>query len=140
MVELERGSKVTPNKGRRRGWVLLVEDDPDVMATLKEMLSGLGYHLRTARNAVQALEAARVALPDVVVLDLLLPGRLGWELIPLLREQDSRLPIIAMTAASSSDVEDAARAHGVFGYILKPVELERLDGLLMDALASRERP
>jgi AmiR/NasT family two-component response regulator len=44
-----------------------------------------------------------------------------------------------MTAASSPDVEDAARAHGVFGYILKPVDLQRLDGLLMDALASRER-
>ena len=63
----------------------------------------------------------------------------SWELIPLLREQDSRLPVIAMTAASSPDVEDAARAHGVFGYILKPVDLQRLDGLLMDALASRER-
>jgi CheY-like chemotaxis protein len=66
---------VTPNKGRRRGWVLLVEDDADVMATMEEMLSGLGYHVRTARNAVQAIEAMRVALPDVVVLDLLLPGR-----------------------------------------------------------------
>jgi len=131
---------VTPNKGRRRGWVLLVEDDAEVMATMEEMLSGLGYHLRTARNVVQALEAARVALPDVVLLDLLLPGRLGWELIPLLREQDSRVPIVVMTAASSPDVEDAARAHGVFGYILKPVDLERLDGLLLDALASREQP
>lgn len=131
---------MTPNKGRRRGWVLLVEDDAEVMATLEEMLSALGYRLRTARNVVQALEAARVALPDVVLLDLLLPGRLGWELIPLLREQDSRVPIVVMTAASSPDVEDAARAHGVFGYILKPVDLERLDGLLMDALASRERP
>ena len=131
---------MTPNKGRRRGWVLLVEDDAEVMATMEEMLSGLGYHLRTARNVVQALEAARVALPDVVLLDLLLPGRLGWELIPLLREQDSRIPTVVMTAASSPDVEDAARAHGVFGYILKPVDLERLDGLLMDALASRERP
>ena len=131
---------MTPNKGRRRGWVLLVEDDAEVMATMEEMLSGLGYHLRTARNVVQALEAARVALPDVVLLDLLLPGRLGWELIPLLREQDSRIPIVVMTMASSPDVEDAARAHGVFGYILKPVDLERLDGLLMDALASRERP
>lgn len=131
---------MTPNKGRRRGWVLLVEDDAEVMATLEEMLSALGYRLRTARNVVQALEAARVALPDVVLLDLLLPGRLGWELIPLLREQDSRIPIVVMTAASSPDVEDAARAHGVFGYILKPVDLERLDGLLMDALASRERP
>ena len=89
---------------------------------------------------MQALEAARVARPDVVLLDLLLPGRRGWELIPLLREQDFRLRIIAMTAASSPDVEDAARAHGVFGYILKPVDLERLDSLLMDALASRERP
>ena len=131
---------MTPNKGRRRGWVLLVEDDAEVMATMEEMLSGLGYHLRTARNVVQALEAARVALPDVVLLDLLLPGRLGWELIPLLREQDSRIPIVVMTAASSPDVEDAARAHGVFGYILKPVDLERLDGLLLDALASREQP
>ena len=131
---------MTPNKGRRRGWVLLVEDDAEVMATLEEMLSALGYRLRTARNVVQALEAARVALPDVVLLDLLLPGRLGWELIPLLREQDSRSPTVVMTAASSPDVEDAARAHGVFGYILKPVDLERLDGLLMDALASRERP
>ena len=131
---------MTPNKGRRRGRVLLVKDDAEVMATMEEMLSGLGYHLRTARNVVQALEAARVALPDVVLLDLLLPGRLGWELIPLLREQDSRIPIVVMTAASSPDVEDAARAHGVFGYILKPVDLERLDGLLMDALASRERP
>jgi len=65
---------VTANKGRRRGWVLLVEDDAEVMATMEEMLSGLGYHLRTARNVVQALEAARVARPDVVLLDLLLPG------------------------------------------------------------------
>ena len=131
---------MTPNKGRRRGWVLLVEDDAEVMATMEEMLSGLGYHLRTARNVVQALEAARVARPDVVLLDLLLPGRLGWELIPLLREQGPPVPIIVMTAASSPDVEDAARAHGVFGYILKPVDLERLDGLLTGALASRERP
>lgn len=69
---------------------------------------------------MQALEAMRVALPDVVVLDLLLPGRLGWDLMPLLREQDPGLPVIAMTAASSPDVEHAARAHGAFGYILKP--------------------
>jgi DNA-binding NtrC family response regulator len=131
---------VTPNKWRDRGRVLVIEDDADVIETMAEMLTGLGYHVRTARNTVQALEAVRVALPDVVVLDLLLPGRLGWDLIPLLREQDPGLPVIAMTAASSPDVEHAARAHAAFGYILKPVDLERLDHLLMAALSSRERP
>ena len=131
---------MTPNTRRHRGRVLLIEDDPDVIETMEEMLTGLGYHVRTARNTVQALEAVHEALPDVVILDLLLPsGRLGWDLMPLLREQDPGLPVIAMTAASSPDVEHAARAHGAFGYILKPVDLERLDHLLMAALTSRGR-
>jgi DNA-binding response OmpR family regulator len=117
-----------------RASILVIEDDVEVLATLQEMLRELGYDVLIARDAAQGFTAARVARPDVVVLDLNLPGQSGLDFLPVLRERFPRLPVIAVTARDEPETEHLVGDRGSFGHIPKPINLRVLGDLVAAAL------
>jgi DNA-binding response OmpR family regulator len=123
-----------------RGRILLIEDDAEVLATVQEMLRELGHDVLIARDAAQGLTAARAARPDVVVLDLNLPGQSGFDFLPVLRERFPRLPVIAVTAMNQPETECLVRDQGAFDYIPKPINLHVLGELVAAALRQGEAP
>ena len=100
--------------------ILLVEDDPRIRQVLELALRDHGYDVRSAETGEQALEEVVLRRPDVVLLDLMLPGIDGLEVCRRLRMQGD-LPIIAVTARSDSADVVAGLEAGADDYVTKPV-------------------
>ena len=100
--------------------VLLVEDDPRIRQVLEVSLRDHGYEVRTAASGEQALDEVAARRPDVLLLDLMLPGIDGLEVCRRLRAQGD-LPIIAVTARSDSADVVAGLEAGADDYVTKPV-------------------
>jgi len=105
--------------------LLLVEDDRLCLATLHSGLKGLGYEPVNATSGEEAIELCRRRDMDLAILDIGLPDMCGLELGRLLYET-YRLPIIYLTGNNECDFIDKATRGGAFGYLLKPLEVERV--------------
>lgn len=117
--------------------ILVVEDDPENAALIELALTVRGYEVWLAENAEQALAQIHTAHPDLILLDLMLPGMSGLELAKQLRGRaDTRsIPILALTAlAQQRDFEQAA-ALGIEDYVTKPFEPKELRDRIASVLA-----
>lgn len=106
--------------------VLVVDDDAEVLRAISAALEGEGLVVRVARNAVQALALADVRVPDLVLLDLMMPVAGGWDLVRRLREEprSRRVPTVLMSAHPALDSE--AERLGVDRWLRKPFALDQL--------------
>jgi two-component system, chemotaxis family, chemotaxis protein CheY len=108
--------------------VLVVDDDPDVLEVVGDLLADEGYAVSTARNGAEALEQAGRAPPDLILLDMIMPVMDGWAFA---REYGQlpgpRAPII-VTAATFA--EDRARQIGAAAHCAKPFEADTLLALV----------
>lgn len=104
--------------------VLLVEDHLDSRELLAEALEFSGYSVIVAEDGVEAENQARSHLPDLILLDISLPLRSGWEVMDALRQDENtqHIPVIALTAHALPEDEENAREKGCKGYIPKPVK------------------
>jgi DNA-binding response OmpR family regulator len=118
--------------------VLLIEDDPAVREGLQLALSHLGHDVVAASDGESGLVAASSQDPDVVVLDLMLPGIDGFEVCRRLRGTGS-IPIIMLTARSDDFDVVAGLEAGADDYLVKPVAIKELTARLR-ALRRRTRP
>ncbi len=103
--------------------LLVVEDDPTIMSLIVILLEREGYGVIQATTAEEGISLAVEQTPDLILMDVALPGMDGLEATRLLktREETSRIPVIAVTAqAMKQDEERAARA-GCDGFIVKPL-------------------
>jgi DNA-binding NtrC family response regulator len=117
--------------------VLVVEDDPSVRRTLAEILADEGYAVTTAGSAEEALAHLREPPPDIVLTDVRMPGMSGVDLLTLLRERLPATDVILMTAFE--DMSTAARAmrEGAFDFLVKPLKLADVRGVLGRLVADR---
>jgi two-component system cell cycle response regulator DivK len=108
--------------------VMVVEDSEDIRTLLEELLEAEGYGLIFATNGEEGLEKAQREHPDIILMDLSLPGMDGWETVYHLRQLDDfkTTPIIALTAHATRKDEERALAVGCTGYISKPFDMENL--------------
>jgi DNA-binding response OmpR family regulator len=107
--------------------VLLVEDDPDLLDALAVILRRHGYRVVTAADGNVAADLIRQELPDVAVVDMLLPGRSGFQLTDLLRERSNgRVPVVMISGHASAAHRDFALATGVDRFLAKPFSLAKL--------------
>ena len=108
--------------------VLLVEDNPRLRATLRELLRWEGYRVDEAAHGAEALEVAAAAVPDVIVTDLEMPVMDGAALIERCRELPrlERVPIIVMSAAERESSLDCLAETSVSAYLTKPFGLPEL--------------
>jgi len=110
-------SDVVPNAGR----ILVVDDDEGVHQMLEQQLSDHGYLVDSATSGLEALERAARARPDVIILDLMMPGMTGFEVAERLRKQEStaRIPIVVFTAKDLTAADRERLRNGVQGTVMK---------------------
>jgi two-component system, OmpR family, alkaline phosphatase synthesis response regulator PhoP len=101
------------------GTVLVVDDERNVTQLARMYLASDGYHVETASNGLEALEKVRMSRPDIVVLDLMMPGMDGWELCRRLRAEGD-LPIIMLTARTDDVDKVVGLELGADDYLTKP--------------------
>jgi two-component system C4-dicarboxylate transport response regulator DctD len=118
--------------------VLVCDDDARVRESLVEALAGEGLPVDTAERAVDAIQRVMHRVYGAVVLDLKMPGLGGLDAIAILKRFDPRLPVIVMTGHASYETEQAARAAGIFYYLVKPFSLQELVEAVRAALRARQ--
>jgi CheY-like chemotaxis protein len=106
--------------------ILIVEDHKDSRDVLVALLRFSGYQITEAGNGLQALEKARSEKPDLIVMDLQLPGMMGIEAAKILKEDEStaHIPIIAYTALLNETLKEEALKVGMKSYLEKPASME----------------
>src|ERR1700694_2093355 len=105
--------------------ILVIEDDPKTGAYLKKGLRESGYVVDLARNGVDGLHMALENAYDLVVLDVMLPGKDGWEVMRALREKCD-LPVIFLTARDHLDARIRGLRLGADDYLVKPFSFTEL--------------
>jgi two-component system, OmpR family, response regulator MprA len=119
------------------GRVLIVEDDTDIADVLRRSLRNEGYEVRTSADGAEALDVAAGFVPDLVVLDLGLPGMDGVEVCRRLRT-DGDVPILMLTARAETEDRVTGLDSGADDYLVKPFERQELLARLRALL--RRRP
>jgi DNA-binding response OmpR family regulator len=118
--------------------VLVVDDDEEIRASLRRGLSLEGYRVTLAADGEEALRQARERLPDLVVLDVMMPGLDGLEVARRLRAADDTLPIILLTARDAVPDRVAGLESGADDYLVKPFAFEELLARIRVQLRRRE--
>jgi two-component system KDP operon response regulator KdpE len=113
--------------------ILAIDDEPQLLAALGTILEGRGYRLRTARNGAMGLDAVADERPDVVLLDLAMPGIDGLEVCRRLRAF-SRVPILVLSALSDEARKVKALDAGADDYVTKPFGVDELLARIRAAL------
>jgi two-component system response regulator MprA len=119
--------------------VLVADDDRAIRAALVRALELEGYSVVAVADGAAALEAARAASPDVLVLDVMMPGVDGLTVCRVLRSERDRTPILMLTARTETSDRVAGLDAGADDYLPKPFELEELLARLR-ALLRRSQP
>lgn len=125
-----------------RPYILIVDDLPDAADSLAELLSLWGYDSEPLYSGAEALKAAAVRRPDVVLLDLGMPGMSGFEFIMRLRDMPGCMDttVVVITGYPSRSCQDWARRLGIDHYLLKPADPGRLRTLLGRLVETRAPP
>ena len=122
--------------------VLLVDNEPDFLETISFWLRAQGYLVNQAPDGESAVRLAADWKPDVIFLDVLMPGMDGIETLRRIRAIDKQLPVILVTASALTDENKyaGARALGISGLFPKGSSHERLSQILQVALRRLRRP
>jgi CheY-like chemotaxis protein len=104
--------------------ILVVDDDPTILATVSEVLDMEGYDVVTATNGAEALVAVDRSVPSLVLLDMRMPVLDGWGFMRVVRERGLTLTVVVMTAAA--DARRWGREIGAEGVLAKPFDIDEL--------------
>lgn len=118
--------------------VLIVDDDPPIRTLLRQVFMRIGLGTREARDGMEALSRIDEAVPQLMVLDLMMPRMNGWQLLEKLREKNllHRLPVVVLTAVGPSRTENL-RDFGVRAVLNKPFEIQDLIQIVRSILGNR---
>jgi CheY-like chemotaxis protein len=116
---------VTPGRGVEPPLVLVVDDDPDILDAICDILAGEGYRVARARHGVEALAAVERERPALILLDLMMPVMDGIAFAQALRgrERDRELPIVVISAEGNPQ---KAVSVGARAYLSKPFDIDAL--------------
>ena len=118
--------------------LLIIDDDPSLLEVLGDYLDRLGHEVETAATGAAGLQAARAAEPDLVLLDVAMPGIDGWQVLRSLRET-STVPVIMLTARSDESEILQGFALGADDYVVKPFSFAQLEARIQAVLARTTR-
>ncbi len=119
--------------------VLLVDDEEQFVETLADRLEMRDLDATVAHDGEEALSAVKEQEPDVIVLDLKMPGMDGIEVLKRVRKAYPSVEVIILTGHGSEKDEEAARRLGAFDYVKKPVDLDTLVPRIRNAFKKRMR-
>src|ERR1043165_1328540 len=101
--------------------ILVVDDEPSICWAFSQLLQSQGWQPLTASSAEEGLELANKERPDLVVLDVRLPGISGLDALPKFRALNPELPILVMTAHGTMDTAIEATRRGAYNYLTEPI-------------------
>lgn len=121
------------------GIALIVEDNPDNLLLTRTLLLRAGYQTAEAQSAEDALEQLESCTPNLILMDIQLPGQDGLALTRQLRANPklAGIPIIALSAHAMAGSQDEAAAAGCDGYITKPIDTRLFSSQLAEVLAAK---
>ena len=119
--------------------VLVVEDEPDIRDLVALILEEEGFTIETADQGREGLAKAHRQLPDMVIVDLMMPIMSGWEFLNIWQadSETQHIPIVAMSAAYSVAT---AEVTGIQGFLRKPFQVDRLLAIVKLVFDERDRP
>ena len=117
--------------------ILVVDDSPTILEVVKQILTQEGYEVETAATGIEGLNKAREAKPDLVILDVLLPGMQGYQVCRLLKfdQEYKNIPIIMYSSRDDENDISTGMKQGANAYLVKPVEPDTLIGAVKEQLA-----
>ena len=117
--------------------ILIVEDEPSIMTFASKLLEIMGHHVIRAEDGAQGLKVLAEETPDLVLLDLMIPGIDGWAILQRMKEdpQLSRIPVIVFSAFAEPSKIEAAKELGVTEYLVKPLSASKLRETIKAVLA-----
>ena len=118
----------------RKGHILVVDDENNIGTTLEGILTDEGYEVSKAENGLQALDMIKRVPPDVVLLDIWMPGMDGIEVLKSIKEHESDTEVVIMSGHGSIDTAVRAIKLGAFDFIEKPLSLDSLLSTINHAL------
>src|SRR5581483_5444842 len=119
----EHAMSLPPGPDARR--ILVVDDDPEIRRFIEAALGDSGYSVHLAASGSEALAIATEQRPDLILLDVRMPGVDGWQVLDALRSAaGAQTPVVVMTASFTG--QDQALRSGAQGYLAKPFELSDL--------------
>jgi DNA-binding response OmpR family regulator len=129
----------TSDAEARPATVLVADDDADVLALVARRLTRAGYRVITAEDGAEALRLVQENLPDLALLDVMMPKLTGYDVAQRLREDPAteRLPIILLTARVQEDDINRGFAAGADDYIKKPFSPQELSSRVQAVLGRR---
>ena len=123
--------------------VLLIEDEPNIIEAISFLLERDGWTVRIHSQGTDAVEAVARVSPDVLVLDVMLPGRSGFDILRDLRSEaaTNELPILMLTARGQTKDRELAESYGVSHFMTKPFSNEEMLGKVRELYAaSADKP
>ena len=134
LAQASDGAGTEPAKAPRRR-ALVIDDDETLLDVMKEILSASGWDVETARHGFLAGYLAGHHRPDVILLDIMMPGLDGSEVLSLMRRRPEAraVPVVACTSLKGPEAEERIRSAGFDAYVRKPIDFRELVKL-MDGL------
>lgn len=116
--------------------ILLVDDEEEFVITLAERLELRGLQARAALNGEAALQMIEADTPEIVILDVMMPGIGGFEVLRRIKNQYPQLPVILLTGRGSEKEGIKGMQLGAFDYLMKPLNIEELIKKMQEAIES----
>jgi CheY-like chemotaxis protein len=132
-----RSRRTSPR--RRAATIIVVDDDPANLSLAQALLESEGFVVHTAFDAISMLEILKDVEPDLILMDIQLPGMDGWELTRRLKSNAAtkHIPVIALTAYGHEGDAERALAAGFIEFVPKPVSTRELPAIVRRHLADR---
>ncbi len=119
---------------KNRGRIYLVDDDELILTMLARVLKQEGYEIRSSAGSPDLLESIRAWHPDVVLLDINLPGQSGMDMLKELKSDDVPIEVIMLTADDTAETAVKAMKIGAWDYLTKPFNMDEVKIVIANAL------
>lgn len=118
--------------------ILIVDDQYGIRLLLSEVFSKEGYLTFQAANGIDAIEIVKSQPPDIVLLDMKIPGMDGLEILKNIKKIDQDIKVIMMTAYGELDMLEEATKYGVITHFTKPFDIEQLRDVVAEVLSKEK--
>ncbi|MHB8772718.1 MAG: response regulator [Syntrophales bacterium] len=113
------------------GRILVVDDEIEVVRLLQSFLTSKGYEVDTALNGAEAIAKVGERAPDIVLLDIMMPGMGGIDTLKEIKKIDPDIAVIMVTAVVDEELGNRTLELGAYDYITKPINIEYLETCVM---------
>ena len=100
--------------------MLIVDDEPKIVNCLQRFFDGKGFTIRCAQTGQDAMKAMRADQPDIMLLDIRMPGMSGWDILKQTKELYPKTRVVMVSAFAKPESQVEASAYGADGYVTKP--------------------